>query len=150
MGRLRQAAVPWTGASVAVSGALYPPRSHLQPPHSQRLGWTSHLPMEGLRPRRQAAEHDAYCQRVPAPVPATRAAKRLHSHSLFRFPRSATPWRSITALPSVVGGSSSAMFAANASAIAVALSAMRRSAESHRAASRRPASLEAGLSAESP
>src|SRR5258708_34393740 len=145
MGRLRQAVVPWTGASVAVSGALYPPRSHLQPPHSQRLGWTSHLPMEGLRPRRQAAEHDAYCQRVPAPVPATRSAKRLHSHSLFRLPRSATPWRSITALPSVVGGPSRAMFTANASAIAVSVSAMRRSVETHRAATRSPTPAQVGL-----
>ena len=127
---------------------LYPACSHLQPPDSRRRQWPSHLPVEGLRPRGQAAEDDALGQRVPAPVPATRAAERLHPHSLFRVPCSATPWRSVAALPSVVGGSSAALSAGNASSIPVALSAMRRSDESHREAARRPVPLEAGLSAE--
>ena len=52
---------PWGGAATVleVPGAVHAQGGHQQPPPGQPRGRPGHLPLEGLRPRRQAGDHDA-------------------------------------------------------------------------------------------
>lgn len=104
--------------------------------------------VEGLCARRQAAENDPLGERVSTPLPVTRFAEGLHSHSILRLPGSAAPTRSVATLPSIAGRFSAPTFAAAGGHGAVALSAMQWSDESHRKAPRRPARIRAGVSTE--
>jgi hypothetical protein len=80
-----------TGACAALPGPLYPSRRHLQSPSHLRCRRQGHLPVEGLRSRRQATQDDGYRRRVPAPLHAPCPAARVRPDSLFRLSRESAP-----------------------------------------------------------
>jgi hypothetical protein len=57
-----------------------------------------HLPLEGLRSRRQATQDDGYRRRVPAPLHAPCLAARVRPDSLFRLSRESAPAAAVAPL----------------------------------------------------
>src|SRR6185503_16785618 len=73
---------PRSGA--ALSRPLHPSHRHFQPPAAGLPSGACHLPMEGLRTRRQATHHEAHADGVPAPLLPPCASKRLRAHPSLR------------------------------------------------------------------
>jgi hypothetical protein len=67
-----------SGACLALSRFLHPPRRHLQPPTGLLGGWPSHLSREGFSASQPKAADDATFGGVASP--------RVRSHSQFRLP----------------------------------------------------------------
>ena len=59
LGRVCQATMGRTRDCLEVPGSVHAQDGHQQPSLAQSGGWPGYLPLEGLRPRRSPADHDA-------------------------------------------------------------------------------------------
>ena len=86
VGRLRQAALRRPGAGAEVPGPVHPPGGDQQPPADRPGGRPGHVPLEGLRPRREAEDDDPEGGRVHPPVPPARPAGGVRADPALRLP----------------------------------------------------------------
>src|SRR5208337_3764436 len=102
LGRLCQARLRWSHASVTVSRPLHPSRGDFQSSLVGLQPGARYFSLEGLRPRRQARHDDACRHRVPASFLSACAPQRIRAHPSLRVSRQSLSCFPLGSIPTTV------------------------------------------------
>jgi hypothetical protein len=101
MGGVLQTSLWWCATCASLSRPVHPSCSDLQPPTHQTCRWHRHFPLAPFGSQKQEASDDAAHRRIPAPIPAARAAARIRPHSPLWLSGASPPRRHASALLSI-------------------------------------------------
>ena len=103
MGGLLETSFRRCATCASLSRPVHPSRGDLQPSTRRTRRWHGHVPLARFRSQKQEASDDAAGRRVPAPIPAARAAAWIRPHPPLRVSGSSPPRRHAPALLSPAG-----------------------------------------------
>src|SRR5215471_3680690 len=108
MGRLRQTALRWSRAGVALPRPLYPSRRHLQSSIARLRRRHRHVPLEGLCSRKHTTHDDCFHRRVYSPVLDACAPEKFCPHPALWLHGQLPTFDIVRTLPTAVGNGAEA------------------------------------------